>query len=62
MPEINEYKGNKLLVLNPDAKFKFSFGVSKAKMIIEHIDAIYLFVESNGERCTKPKEDENEYC
>lgn len=50
-PEITEYKGNKLLTLNPKAKFTFSFGVQKAKMIIEHIDSIRAFAESEGERC-----------
>lgn len=54
MPDISEYKGNKLLCLNPDDKFKFSFGVSKAKMILEHLHAIKIFVDTNGESCTEP--------
>jgi hypothetical protein len=49
MPEITEYKGNKLICLNPGAKFTFSFGLGKAKMILENLDAIKTFVETNGE-------------
>lgn len=49
MPEIQEYKGNKLLCLNPGSKFPFSFGMGKAKMIIEHYEAIKKFVETDGE-------------
>ena len=49
MPEISEYKGNKLICLNPGSKFTFSFGLGKAKMILENLDAIKTFVETNGE-------------
>jgi hypothetical protein len=49
MPELQEYKGNKLICLNPGAKFPFSFGLTKAKMILENIEAIKKFVDSNGE-------------
>ena len=52
IPERSEYKGNALLVLNPqDPPFRrFSFGVSKAKLILEHIDAIRDFVaDETGE-------------
>lgn len=31
-----------------DAKFAFTFGVSKAKLIVEHIDEINQFVEDNS--------------
>jgi hypothetical protein len=51
MPIISEYKGNKLICLNPGSKFTFSFGLGKAKMILEHLDAIKKFVDSNGESC-----------
>ena len=51
MPEIQEYKGNKLICLNPGAKFTFSFGLGKAKMILENLESIKKFVESNGENC-----------
>lgn len=51
MPEIQEYQGNKILCLNPGQRFIFSFGLSKAKMILEHLDAIKKFVETEGESC-----------
>lgn len=49
MPELSEYKGNKLICLNPGSKFPFSFGLSKAKMILENLESIKKFVETNGE-------------
>jgi hypothetical protein len=48
MAEIQEYKGNKLLCLNPGERYLFSFGLNKAKMILENIDTIKQFVESEG--------------
>ena len=51
MPEVTEYKGNPMVVLNPGEKFPFSFGLGKAKMILANIDAIKKFVESDGEEC-----------
>lgn len=51
MPEISEYNGNKVLVLNPGARFTFSFGLTKAKLILENLEAIKKFVDSNGENC-----------
>ncbi len=49
-PAVEEFKGNKVLVLNPGAKFTFSFGVGKAKMILENIDAIKRFAEEYGKK------------
>jgi len=48
MPEIQEFKGNKVLCLNPESKFSFSFGLSKAKLILENLDVIKKFVETEG--------------
>jgi len=48
MPEIQEYKGNKILNLNPESKFPFSFGLAKAKLILENLDVIRKFVETDG--------------
>lgn len=47
--EKSEYKGNPMLVLkrNEDDKFPFSFGLTKAKMILESIEEIKAFVEEN---------------
>lgn len=55
MPEVQDYKGNKILCLNPDveyAKARVQFGVTKAKLILEHFDTIKKFVQEND----KPKE------
>ena len=48
--ELSEYKGNSLLVLkaSADTKYPFQFGVSKARLILQHIDDIKAFVDSNG--------------
>lgn len=47
--ERSEFKGNPMLVLkrNEDDKFPFSFGLNKAKMILESIDDIKKFVAEN---------------
>ena len=47
MVEFSEYKGNKLIVLkrSDDDKYPFSFGKSKAKMIVENFEAIKKFAE-----------------
>lgn len=51
--EIGEFKGNKTisLVSESDDKSKgfypFTFGVNKAKLIIENFDEIKKFVEDN---------------
>jgi hypothetical protein len=47
--ERSEYKGKPVLVLkrSEDEKFPFSFGLSKAKMILEAIEEIKKFVAEN---------------
>ena len=47
--ERSEYKGRPVLILkrSEDEKFPFSFGLSKAKMILENIEEIKKFVEEN---------------
>ncbi len=49
MIERGEYKGKPLIVIkrSADDKFPFSFGLSKAKLILENIDEIKKFVEEN---------------
>jgi len=59
MPEITEYKGNKLITLNPGSKYPFSFGLNKAKMIMENLDSIKIFIETNGESCGEQKQENN---
>lgn len=44
-PVINEYKGNQVLCLNPNSKYPFSFGISKAQLILENIKEIESFVQ-----------------
>jgi len=44
----SEYKGHPVIVLiNEDSEFDFTFGVSKARLILDNIDAIRQFVEDN---------------
>ncbi len=47
MIEYGEFKGNRLIKLkrSEDDKFPFSFGKSKAKLIVEHFDDIKKFAE-----------------
>lgn len=51
--ERSEYKGRPMLVLkrNEEERFPFSFGLTKAKMILEHLDEIKKFVAEED----KPK-------
>lgn len=54
-PKVKEdnYKGNPLLVLNADSKWPFQFGISKAKAILENLDAIRDFVAKHEKPATK---------
>ena len=45
-PQTGQYKGHPMIILNPDDRFPFQFGINKAKLVIAHIDAIRSFVES----------------
>lgn len=47
--ERSEFKGRPILVLkrNEEEKFPFSFGLAKAKMILENLEEIKKFVEEN---------------
>jgi len=50
MIERSEFKGKPLLVLkrNEEDQYPFSFGLSKAKLIVENIEEIKKFVEENS--------------
>jgi hypothetical protein len=50
MIERSEYKGKPILVIKRDEgdKYPFSFGLSKAKLILDNIDEIKKFVEENN--------------
>lgn len=45
----SEFKGNPMLVLSQgdNDKFPFQFGLKKARLIVEHIEAIKAFVEKH---------------
>jgi hypothetical protein len=48
--EYTEFKGNKMIVLkrNEQDNFPFQFGLNKAKLILENIEAIQEFVDKNS--------------
>ena len=48
--ERGEFKGKPVLILKRDEedKYPFSFGLMKAKLIVENIEAIKKFVEENS--------------
>ena len=50
MIERGEYKGKPLIIIkrNDEDKYPFSFGISKAKLILENIEEIKKFVEENS--------------
>lgn len=49
--ERSEFKGKPMLVLkrNEEDQYPFSFGISKAKLILEGIEEIKKFVEENSQ-------------
>lgn len=49
-PTIGEWNNNVVIVLAPESKYPFQFGLSKAKMIMDNIKAIEKFVETGGKR------------
>ena len=59
--EESEFKGNKVLVLRnqPDDKYPFTFGLAKAKMILEAIDDIKAFVSKNDKFLDGSKKEPN---
>lgn len=56
--EIGEYKGHRLLVLRKgdDDKFPLQFGLTKAKLVLEHLDDVRKFVamETKGQSANAP--------
>ena len=49
--EFGEYRGNKLIILkrSDEDRYPFSFGKGKARLIVEHYDAIKKFAEEEEE-------------
>ena len=60
MHSVELFKGNRILKLqrDEDDKYPFSFGYAKAKLILEHIDAIKAFVSEGSTKPKPPKFDE----
>jgi len=58
MHTIGEYKGNAVITLkrNEDDNYGFTFGLAKAKLIIDHIEAIKTFYEEHKEKAKKKGE------
>jgi hypothetical protein len=52
MFSIGEFKGNAVITLKrtEQDKFGFTFGVTKAKLILEHLEDIRKFVEENKDK------------
>lgn len=50
MIEKSEYKGKPIIIIKRDEtdKYPFSFGLTKAKLILENIEEIKRFVEENS--------------
>ncbi len=50
--EKSEFKGNSIIILkrSEDDRFPFSFGISKARLIVENIEEITKFVEENKDK------------
>jgi hypothetical protein len=46
--EVSEYKGSPIITLPTGQERGFSFGLTKAKLIVEFIDNIKKFVETEG--------------
>ena len=51
MIERSEFKGKPVLVLKRDEedRYPFSFGLSKARLIVENYDEIKKFVDENNQ-------------
>jgi hypothetical protein len=49
MVERSEFKGKPVLIMRrtEDDKYPFTFGMSKAKLILENLEEIKRFVEDN---------------
>ena len=50
MHKISSYKGAPTISLNPDSKWPFTFGIAKARLILESLEAIRAFAEGGTEQ------------
>ena len=53
-PIISEYKGRPVLTLNPGTRFPFTFGLAKAKLIMQHLEAIEQFIKEYDQEKRPP--------
>ena len=55
MIEKSEFKGKPIIILKRDEedKYPFSFGLSKARLILENFDEIKKFVEEGSQEPAK---------
>ncbi len=51
-PQTGQYKGHPMIILNPDDRFPFQFGLHKASLILQHINDIREFVEETESAAT----------
>jgi len=60
MVERGEFKGKPLLIIKrkEDDLYPFSFGLGKAKLIIENIEEIKKFIEENSDSSLKKRDEE----
>ncbi|MBN1595441.1 hypothetical protein JW933_05900 [candidate division FCPU426 bacterium] len=58
MHTIGEYKGNAVITLkrNEDDNYGFTFGLAKAKLILDHLEEIRAFYEGNKDKNRKKNE------
>jgi hypothetical protein len=59
MHTVGEYKGNAVITLKrtEDDNYGFTFGLAKAKLIIDHLDEIKAFYEENKDKGKKKPEE-----
>jgi len=62
MVTIGEFKGNAVITLkrNEDDKYGLTFGLSKAKLILEHIEDIQRFYDEYKDKSKVKPQGENE--
>ena len=54
---VGEYKGNAIISLpvSGSTKYPFTFGLNKAKAVLEYLDDIKKFVEENDKQVEDPE-------
>jgi hypothetical protein len=57
VPKVDTFKGNPVIILNPEDRWTFSFGINKARLILQNLDAIKAFVEANETKETTGSEE-----